>query len=129
MIIIINIGRIKCNRCGRGNNNFINLNNCFNFNNFSSTESIFKGDINISPIFCKQKNISISPNPQNKLFLKEKGEKKNKNLNKYKKQFIERPGDWICGKCKNLNFSFREKCNRCNLSKIANQKYSSKIEQ
>jgi len=34
-----------------------------------------------------------------------------------KKQFEIRKGDWICPKCSNLNFSFRIKCNRCQLSK------------
>ena len=33
---------------------------------------------------------------------------------KKKKPFIEREGDWICAKCKNLNFAFRVRCNRCN---------------
>ncbi|CAD8202806.1 unnamed protein product [Paramecium pentaurelia] len=26
----------------------------------------------------------------------------------------QRNGDWVCGICKNLNFSFRNTCNRCN---------------
>jgi hypothetical protein len=29
----------------------------------------------------------------------------------------ERHGDWICPYCENLNFAFRNKCNRCGLSK------------
>ena len=29
----------------------------------------------------------------------------------------ERNGDWICKNCKNLNFSFRNECNRCKLPK------------
>jgi hypothetical protein len=33
--------------------------------------------------------------------------------NQLKKSFSERPGDWTCFKCKNLNFSFRKRCNRC----------------
>ena len=36
---------------------------------------------------------------------------------KKKKVLIERTGDWLCPKCKNLNFAFRLKCNRCQLSK------------
>lgn len=36
---------------------------------------------------------------------------------KFKKPFIEREGDWVCNYCKNLNFSFRLKCNRCTLQK------------
>lgn len=36
---------------------------------------------------------------------------------KTKKPFVERVGDWVCIKCKNLNFSFRVICNRCQLPK------------
>ena len=36
---------------------------------------------------------------------------------KRKKPLIERKGDWLCPKCKNLNFTFRLSCNRCNLTK------------
>ena len=39
---------------------------------------------------------------------------------KKKKHFIEREGDWICLKCNNLNFSFRNICNRCHLTKTEN---------
>lgn len=41
---------------------------------------------------------------------------------KKKKPFVERIGDWVCIKCKNLNFSFRIVCNRCQLSKIESEK-------
>ena len=34
-----------------------------------------------------------------------------------KKKFVIRPGDWICLYCNNVNFSFRNACNRCRLSK------------
>ena len=37
---------------------------------------------------------------------------------KPKKKFMPRPGDWYCKYCNNLNFSFRNSCNRCRLSKI-----------
>lgn len=42
---------------------------------------------------------------------------KKKKKTKKKKSFIEREGDWTCFECKNLNFAFRTKCNRCNTSK------------
>jgi len=38
-------------------------------------------------------------------------------IEKKKRQFAERQGDWVCMKCKNLNFSFRLVCNRCQLPK------------
>lgn len=34
-----------------------------------------------------------------------------------KKPFVERVGDWVCIRCKNLNFSFRVMCNRCQILK------------
>ena len=40
---------------------------------------------------------------------------------KYQKKktrpFTERAGDWICKNCKNLNFAFRNECNRCKIPK------------
>ena len=37
-------------------------------------------------------------------------EKKKKKKNK---EFVEREGDWSCYRCKNINFAFRNKCNKC----------------
>lgn len=42
---------------------------------------------------------------------------------KNKKHFEVRAGDWTCSKCNNLNFSFRNKCNRCGLPKELNAKF------
>ena len=40
---------------------------------------------------------------------------------KYQKKktrpFTERTGDWICKNCKNVNFAFRNECNRCKIPK------------
>ena len=53
--------------------------------------------------------------------IKENVSKKEINQNDFsnikKKNFHEREGDWVCGFCNNLNFSFRNKCNRCKASK------------
>lgn len=46
-------------------------------------------------------------------------EKKKK---KKKVEFVEREGDWSCYRCKNINFSFRDKCNKCQLSKDESEK-------
>ena len=45
----------------------------------------------------------------------------NNNEFKFKKPLIERPGDWICFNCHNLNFAFRTNCNRCHITKKYNQ--------
>ncbi len=55
-----------------------------------------------------------------KEYLNEQNMKKQKEKNKNKKlskKFKERDGDWTCFYCKNLNFSFRNECNKCNISK------------
>ena len=41
----------------------------------------------------------------------------NKKKEKKKKNFMQKEGDWVCYDCKNINFSFRNKCNRCKLLK------------
>lgn len=41
---------------------------------------------------------------------------------KKKVEFIEREGDWSCYRCKNINFSFRDKCNKCKFSKEESEK-------
>ena len=41
---------------------------------------------------------------------------------KKRKPFMEREGDWVCKKCKNLNFAFRTMCNRCHLQKSESEK-------
>lgn len=40
------------------------------------------------------------------------------------KKSFERDGDWVCFKCKNLNFSFRNTCNKCNLTHEASNNMS-----
>ena len=47
---------------------------------------------------------------------------KNNKKKKKKKEFIEREGDWSCYRCKNINFSFRDKCNKCQFSKEESEK-------
>lgn len=32
----------------------------------------------------------------------------------------KRPGDWTCVQCSNLNYVWREQCNRCRMSKSGN---------
>jgi hypothetical protein len=67
-------------------------------------------------------NYDINSNNDIKNIIKEQKEKeeceKDINDNQPKKNFSIRPGDWYCGYCNNLNFSFRNFCNRCRLSKF-----------
>ena len=47
---------------------------------------------------------------------------KNNKKKKKKKEFVEREGDWSCYRCKNINFSFRNICNKCHFSKEESEK-------
>ena len=49
----------------------------------------------------------------------EPNEKKKKKKNK---EFVEREGDWPCYRCKNINFAFRNKCNKCQMTKEESEK-------
>jgi hypothetical protein len=53
----------------------------------------------------------------------------NKMYNKKQKPFTEREGDWVCQRCRNLNFSFRTECNRCRLPKESATKNINKDEE
>ena len=73
--------------------------------------------------FYNKKNIYHKFNKN--LFESEKKKEANENgknakmkNNKSNKQLKIRPGDWYCGFCNNLNFSFRKQCNGCGLSKF-----------
>ncbi len=72
---------------------------------------------NSNEVFNYNESPDIIKDKQNK-FNRAKQGNKNGDFNKTKKKpFIEREGDWICFQCKNLNFSFRLTCNRCDLTK------------
>ena len=121
-------------------NNFQNLN--ANFNNFNNPNNINNNYQNIPNNNNYNQNINnhyITLNSNSKAYIPLKYRKKeqntqannvndlkinkntfanaNKNKQKNKKYFEVRDGDWICCKCNNLNFSFRNKCNRCLLPK------------
>lgn len=83
---------MKCNRCG----------------------------VNKSP----KRNVKgkIKNNPDNKSVSNDSTEDINSSDKKKKKEFAERVGDWVCIKCKNLNFSFRIVCNRCQIPKTDSEK-------
>ena len=60
--------------------------------------------------------------------IKKELEEKNSG-DKKKKPLIERKGDWQCPNCHNLNFAFRQQCNRCHLSKEVYLNYKNQVQQ
>ena len=122
-------------------NNFQNLN--ANFNNFNNQNNINNNYPNIqnnNNYYQNFNNQRITLNSNSKAYIplkyrkndqannnndikinKNKFVNMNKNKQKNKKYFEVRDGDWVCSKCNNLNFSFRNKCNRCSLPKELSQ--------
>ena len=70
---------------------------------------------NDSNILC----INNQNNTLNTDYSKNQNNKRKKRKNK---EFVEREGDWSCYRCKNLNFKFRNKCNKCGLNKDESEK-------
>ena len=52
--------------------------------------------------------------------LKEEMTKKKENKKKLKKKKKERKTDWLCLNCNNLNYGFRDHCNRCAIERQIN---------
>ena len=102
--------RIKCNRCGKANDNIFNSQQQHQLNRGHNMRDIGEG----------MNEIYYCPMMKAKIFLQ--GNNIDPNLRNKKQQFIERPGDWICYNCQNLNFTFRTNCNRCHMPKIENMK-------
>lgn len=100
------------------------LNLAVGFNNFNQTQNKtgYVSPISLSPGSYRQ---SLSPKKKEEVANQKNSGNSNaqQDNKKKKKPFVERQGDWTCMKCKNLNFSFRTICNRCNLNKNDNQKY------
>ena len=121
------IERIQCNRCGRTQSQILFNNG----NNYSTGNLLSNNCINDNFLYLKnQFNYNVNKKSTDNLYYDNNFSPKNKNDSKDKKKkkpFIEREGDWICIKCNNLNFAFRNNCNRCNLSKSDNQKFFKKF--
>ena len=114
------------------NNNFTNLK--YNINNpqvyiptkFRNKEQIYNKEIISGQKSFQNQKKEEQNNTKNKFDNNKKNGQNFKKEGKNKKHFEIRAGDWTCSKCNNLNFSFRNKCNRCGLPKELNNK---KIEQ
>jgi hypothetical protein len=131
------------------NNKMINNNNNNNFTNNNNTKNKSNLNYNINnpqiyiPTKLRNKEQASADNNNTQFNIyqnqnqkkdeannpKNKYDKKNIQFNKkegkIKKHFEVRAGDWTCSKCNNLNFSFRQKCNRCGLPKELNVKIES----
>jgi len=84
-----------------------NLNNLSRMTNLANMNLKTSNNNNLNNFSMQQQNAENLANLDNK---------------KKKKPFVERVGDWVCIKCKNLNFSFRVVCNRCQLTKAESDK-------
>ena len=86
---------------------------------FSSLHNYNNNNQNINQEEEENVKLNDSKDKNNNIFNEENCDiiipirKKKKN----KKNFEAREGDWTCYFCKNLNFSFRKKCNRCGVNK------------
>jgi hypothetical protein len=130
------------------NNMNYNLGNTNNFNNYMNYNYINNASLNYNinnpqiyvPTKFRNKDQIGEKNKQFNLYQNPKKEEQNNGKNKFdggnkknnqnskkegknKKHFEVRAGDWTCSKCNNLNFSFRNKCNRCGLPKELNNRY------
>ena len=78
----------------------------------------------------KSKNhINLFKDDYNNNQKEEKNYNENKKNKKKKKVFIKRKNDWYCYRCKNINFGFRVKCNKCQLKKEeSEEKYNEAYE-
>ena len=91
---------------------------------FDSPNFIDKLNLDCKPFYPKKK-IGDSYTQNNNFCNKKRynnGNKNKKNKKNKKKSFVEREGDWPCYRCKNINFSFRDKCNKCQLLKEESEK-------
>jgi len=119
--------------------------NTINFNKFEEEKQPFQENLQFNSFQSKNEELSTkstSPNSFELSFVKRHNSEnlnrkqssnssltsinleENKEFTKEftkKSHFVERQGDWICTRCKNLNFSFRIVCNRCKISKAESE--------
>ena len=105
-----------------------NTNNNAYYQNFNNNYTNLNYNINDQKVFIPTKLRNAEQNNKqnnNKKETLNNGKNKfdngKKNKQKNKKFFEVREGDWRCSNCNNLNFSFRNKCNRCSLPKELSQ--------
>ena len=72
-------------------------------------------------------NNNEKTNVKNKFDNNKKNAQNNRKDGRNKKPFEVRIGDWNCSQCNNLNFSFRNKCNRCGIPKEMSEKLAEQL--
>jgi hypothetical protein len=90
---------------------------CNNFN-YESKNFIYP----LARVKCNRCGLNKSPKKNTKKAKRSPVPSDDDSTERKKKPFQERVGDWVCIKCKNLNFSFRVICNRCQLPKMESEK-------
>ena len=122
--ILKNKENLKIDNNNSESNNEINLNN--NIYNYNNDENLIsKINIDNPTLYIPIKMRNKDKDKNNSKGKAEVNLRKNNHKNKYnlkkegknKRHFEVRIGDWTCINCNNLNFSFRNKCNRCGLPK------------
>ena len=103
--------------------NFNNLNNNKIVNNLNIDNNNYlnhlRNNNNLNDNNMKQ---FIIPNQLSVMFPNNK--KENKKQMKKRQKIEIREGDWICHKCNNFNFSFRNLCNKCKSLKKEEDKFN-----
>ncbi len=115
--------RKKCNKCLKTPNKYQTTTSIYDLraNIYQEGCNEFKVQIDENKENLKNHNINSSVFLTNSSLINTANSNDEKDSPSFKKKKLyERVGDWICIKCKNLNFSFRVICNRCELPKIEN---------
>lgn len=103
----------------------LNSNQMLNFSIFCQKNINNVNNVMNTPPYSKTNSINENKNMNFRQFQLNPSSINNNNPNERKKHnrpFTERAGDWVCYKCKNLNFAFRLMCNRCHLPKNESEK-------
>lgn len=113
--IIFYIVRTRCNRCGHAQ--MIYKSSSIQSGNVSLSNNFKQFSSGLSQMVFPNSHFNLANN-----ILMGNTFNQTDDKNKNQKPLIEREGDWICMRCKNLNFAFRIQCNRCHLTKNENKK-------
>ena len=118
---------ISCFNNYNQNNNKRNISEfSLNFNNIKYKKNFNNLNIdNNNNLNNLGNNKNLNENIPNQLsFMSSNNKKEDKQPIKKRKKIEKREGDWICHKCNNLNFSFRNSCNKCKSLKMEMDKFN-----